>query len=108
MGSVGAQGGLTERVPGGQEVAERVGGCERVGCKAAIRELDQRKVDAEFDRVDILSNCRQYPLDEAPNAYKDFGEVVKWVEQAGLASTVAKLRARFVIKDNDKQYGGAA
>lgn len=84
------------------------GAGRRMGRKAAKRELDQRKVDAEFDRVDILSNCRNYPLDEAPNAYKDFAEVVKSVETAGLASTVARLRARFVIKDSDKQYGGAA
>lgn len=84
------------------------GAGRRMGRKAAMRDLDQRKVDADFERADILSNCRKYPLDEAPNAYKDFAEVVRSVELAGLASTVARLRARFVIKDNDKQYGGAA
>jgi tRNA-splicing ligase RtcB (3'-phosphate/5'-hydroxy nucleic acid ligase) len=52
-----------------------------------------------MDSHDILSNCRQYPKDEAPAAYKDFGEVQRSVEQAGLARTVAKLKARFVIKD---------
>lgn len=70
--------------------------------KQAIRTLDQQFVDGEFDAADILTNCRQYPKDEAPAAYKDFGEVVYSVEQAGLATTVAKLRARFVIKDADK------
>ena len=53
-------------------------------------------------KVAILSNCRQHPKDEAPAAYKDFGEVLRSVEQAGLARTVAKLKARFVIKDSSE------
>lgn len=72
------------------------------GRKAAIRELDQKTVDAEFNHADILTNCRQYPKDEAPAAYKDFAEVLKSVELAGLARTVATLKAKFVIKDGDK------
>lgn len=79
-----------------------------LGRKAAIRALDQKAVDAELDAHDILTNCRQYPLDEAPAAYKDFGEVLRSVETAGLASTVAKLKARFVIKDGDDTLKGAA
>jgi tRNA-splicing ligase RtcB len=79
-----------------------------MGRKEAGRRLDQRTVDAELDAADILTNCRNYPIDEAPAAYKDFGEVLRSVEQAGLATTVAKLRARFVIKDADKSLGGAA
>jgi tRNA-splicing ligase RtcB len=79
-----------------------------MGRKAAFRALNQKEVDASFHERDILTNCRSYPLDEAPAAYKDFGEVVRSVEAAGLASTVARLRARFVIKDQDKSYGGAA
>jgi tRNA-splicing ligase RtcB len=71
------------------------------GRKSAIREFDQKCIDAEFVREDILTNCRQYPKDEAPAAYKDFHEVLRSVEQAGLASTVAHLKARFVIKDAD-------
>jgi len=78
------------------------------GRKAAIRELDQAKVDAEFTKHDILTNCRFYPKDEAPAAYKDFDEVLRSVGQAGLASEVARLRARFVIKDADQSLGGAA
>ncbi len=78
------------------------------GRKAAIRELDQRAVDDEFTAADILTNCRQYPRDEAPAAYKDFGEVLRSVELAGLATGVAKLRARFVIKDSDESLRGAA
>jgi tRNA-splicing ligase RtcB len=78
------------------------GAGRRMGRKDAIRRLDQSKIDDELAQCDILSNCRQYPKDEAPDAYKDFGEVLRSVEEAGLANPVAKLRARFVIKDGDK------
>src|SRR5687768_11357735 len=78
------------------------------GRKAAIRELDQQTVDDEFTASDILTNCRFYPKDEAPAAYKDFNEVLRSVERAGLASEVARLRARFVIKDSDESLKGAA
>ncbi|MDB6171702.1 MAG: rtcB 1 [Chthoniobacteraceae bacterium] len=78
------------------------------GRKAAIRELDQKSVDDEFTAHDILTNCRLYPKDEAPAAYKNFNEVLHSVEGAGLASEVARLRARFVIKDSDESLGGAA
>ncbi|MDM4017270.1 RtcB family protein [Roseiconus lacunae] len=73
-----------------------------LGRKRAQRELDQTAIDREFDEHDILSNCRRYPRDEAPAAYKDFDEVLKSVKQAGLASEVARLKARFVIKDASK------
>ncbi|MGA2233054.1 MAG: RtcB family protein [Tepidisphaeraceae bacterium] len=78
------------------------GAGRRMGRKDAIRRLDQATIDRELDEHDILSNCRLYPKDEAPDAYKDFGEVLKSVELAGLAKPVAKLKARFVIKDGDK------
>ena len=45
---------------------------------------------------------RTYPIDEAPAAYKDFDEVLRSVKLAGLASEVARLHARFVIKDGDQ------
>ena len=72
-----------------------------LGRKRAIRELDQKSIDQSFDDHDILSNCRQYPKDEAPAAYKDFNEVLRSVKSAGLATEVARLKARFVIKDGD-------
>lgn len=78
------------------------------GRKAAIRELDQKTVDDEFTAHDVLTNCRTYPKDEAPAAYKDFNEVLRSVESAGLATEVARLRARFVIKDSDDSLRGAA
>ena len=70
-----------------------------MGRKAANRALDQKTIDQEFVEHDILTNCREYPKDEAPAAYKDFTEVLRSVTAAGLARTVAKLKARFVIKD---------
>lgn len=75
------------------------GAGRQMGRKAAARTLDQTAVDADFDASDILTNCRRYPIDEAPDAYKSFPEVLRSVEAAGLATTVAKLQARFVIKD---------
>ena len=73
-----------------------------MGRKQAKRELDQSAIDADFDREDILSNCRTYPKDEAPDAYKNFNDVLDSVKEAGLASEVARLKARFVIKDGSK------
>ncbi|HKQ50434.1 MAG TPA: RtcB family protein [Phycisphaerae bacterium] len=73
-----------------------------LGRKQAIRTLDQKSIDASFDEQDILTNCRNYPMDEAPAAYKDFDEVLRSVKLAGLASEVARLKARFVIKDASK------
>jgi tRNA-splicing ligase RtcB len=67
--------------------------------RGAKRTLQQTQVDQDLDTHDVLSNCRFYPLDEAPAAYKDFGQVLASVEQAGLATQVARLNARFVIKD---------
>ena len=73
-----------------------------MGRKHAKRALDQETIDNELDDHDILSNCRKYPKDEAPAAYKDFEEVLNSVKTAGLASEVARLKARFVIKDASK------
>lgn len=70
-----------------------------LGRRQAKRELDQAAIDKSFDQADILSNCRKYPRDEAPAAYKDFNEVLRSVKVADLATEVARLQARFVIKD---------
>src|SRR5437660_1840732 len=79
-----------------------------MGRKAGDRALDQKTVDDEFVANDILTNCRLYPKDEAPAAYKDFDAVLDSVKAAGLASEVARLKARFVIKDADMSLKGAA
>ncbi len=73
-----------------------------LGRKAAKRQLDQQSIDQSFEDQDILTNCRSYPRDEAPAAYKDFEEVLGSVKGAGLATEVARLKARFVIKDASK------
>ena len=65
-------------------------------------------VDDEFVAQDILRNCRLYPKDEAPAAYKDFDAVLDSVKAAGLATEVARLKAQFVIKDSDTSLKGAA
>lgn len=78
------------------------GAGRRMSRTAATRTLDQREIDRDMAERDIMTNCRQYPIDEAPGAYKDFDEVLRSVTLAGLASEVARLKARFVIKDGDK------
>jgi len=78
------------------------GAGRRMSRTAAHKALDQRQIDESFSACDILTNCRAYPRDEAPAAYKDFEEVLNSVKTAGLASEVARLKARFVIKDGDK------
>ncbi|MEZ6121170.1 MAG: RtcB family protein [Pirellulaceae bacterium] len=70
-----------------------------LGRRQAKRTLDQATIDQKFEQHDILTNCRTYPKDEAPAAYKDFNEVLSSVKKANLATEVARLEARFVIKD---------
>ena len=91
-------------LPGAEKSCYSVnhGAGRRMGRKHAFRELDQKEVDTELNAHDIMHNSRAYPRDEAPDAYKDFQEVLNSVEQAELASVVAKLKARFVIKDASK------
>ena len=70
-----------------------------MGRKDAKRTLKQEDVDAQMEEHDILFHSRNYPIDEAAAAYKDFEQVVASVEEAKLARTVAKLgTARFIIK----------
>jgi tRNA-splicing ligase RtcB (3'-phosphate/5'-hydroxy nucleic acid ligase) len=78
------------------------GAGRQLGRKAAKRALNQVEIDRSFEEADILTNCRTYPMDEAPAAYKDFDEVLRSVKTAGLASEVARLKAKFVIKDGDQ------
>ncbi|WP_390889059.1 RtcB family protein [Rhodopirellula halodulae] len=65
----------------------------------AKKQLNQSNVDQDLLNHDIISNCRAYPRDEAPDAYKDFNEVLASVRHAGLADEVARLKAKFVLKD---------
>jgi tRNA-splicing ligase RtcB len=70
-----------------------------LGRRNAIRTLDQSAIDRELAEADVLTNCRIYPKDEAPAAYKSFEEVLRSVREAGLAREVARLQAKFVLKD---------
>jgi tRNA-splicing ligase RtcB len=72
---------------------------------AAKANLKADQVYQGLADADVVSNCRYYPIDEAPDAYKDFREVLRSVELAGLATEVARLQAKFVIKD---AKGGSA
>jgi tRNA-splicing ligase RtcB len=91
-------------LPGAELMAYSINhGAGRVmGRRNAARTLDQKTVDQEMLDDDILTNCRRYPLDEAPAAYKNFDDVLYSVKEAGLAAEVARLRATFVIKDGDQ------
>jgi tRNA-splicing ligase RtcB len=73
-----------------------------MGRRNAMKTLNQQTIDQEMLDDDILTNCRRYPLDEAPAAYKNFNDVLQSVKQAGLAAEIARLRATFVIKDGDQ------
>lgn len=75
------------------------GAGRRLSRTKAKKQLCQDAIDRGLAEHDIISNCRTYPRDEAPDAYKDFREVLSSVEQAGLATEVARLQAKFVIKD---------
>ncbi|HSH92714.1 MAG TPA: RtcB family protein [Roseimicrobium sp.] len=96
--------------PGAHVAAYSVnhGAGRAMGRKMADRTLDQKTVDDEFVANDILTNCRLYPKDEAPAAYKDFDAVLDSVKAAELATEIARLKARFVIKDADMSLRGAA
>ncbi|MBX3423924.1 MAG: RtcB family protein [Pirellulaceae bacterium] len=89
-------------LPGAQRACYSVnhGAGRAMSRRGAKRSLNQQQVDSELLACDILSNCRTYPLDEAPSAYKNFHEVLSSVRAAGLAESVARLDARFVIKDS--------
>ncbi len=84
------------------------GAGRQLGRKEAKRRLVQKDVDQNMLDSDVMHNGRAYPLDEAPGAYKDFDEVTNSVVSAGLATKVAKLEPRFVIKDCDPSPDGAA
>jgi tRNA-splicing ligase RtcB len=69
----------------------------------AKRTFDQKEVNESFDVADIITNCRNYPLDESAKSYKDYGEVIGSVELAGLAKTVARLKPVILLKDSDQR-----
>ena len=59
---------------------------------AAKRTLDQATENDRMDRLDVIHNNRDVPLDESAPCYKDIGEVLRTVEGAGLAKVCLTLR----------------
>jgi tRNA-splicing ligase RtcB (3'-phosphate/5'-hydroxy nucleic acid ligase) len=84
------------------------GAGRQMGRKAAERTFTQTAVDAEMDQADIVSNCRNYPVDEYMGVYKDFEQVTQSVELANLARRVARLIPKISIKDADTSLKGVA
>lgn len=78
------------------------GAGRRMGRREAKRNLDQKLVNNDMLVADVMYNDRNYPIDESPRAYKDFDMVIDSVVKADLATKVAMLKPRFVIKDADK------
>jgi len=74
----------------------------------AKRSFTQSAVDKHYNEADVITNCRNYPIDEYAKAYKDYSEVIQSVEKAGLAVTVAKLHPLINIKDNDQSKENSA
>ena len=67
-----------------------------LGRREAKRTLDQAAINQQFDADDILTNCRRYPKDEAPAAYKDIEAVM--AAQADLVEVLHTLRQVVCVK----------
>jgi len=68
---------------------------------AAIRQCRGRQIDRElFDKHGIIIRAkgRSTLAEEAPEAYKDVGDVVDVVHEAGISKKVARMRPLGVIK----------
>jgi tRNA-splicing ligase RtcB len=76
--------------------------------KAISAIVTQKSINDEMEQADIVSNCKNYPVDESPLAYKNYNSVIDSVEKAGLASLVARLKPIMNIKDNDNSKENAA
>ncbi len=79
------------------------GAGRRMSRRQAMQSFTQKQVNDTMDAANIITNCRQYPIDESPDAYKPYGEVIDSVLAAGLAKLVARLRPVMNIKDNDER-----
>jgi tRNA-splicing ligase RtcB (3'-phosphate/5'-hydroxy nucleic acid ligase) len=68
-----------------------------------MRQLDQRKVDEQYERAGILVNLDgRVPLDESAQCYKSCEEVVSAVVAAGLAKVEHTLWPLASIKGNEE------
>ena len=79
------------------------GAGRRLSRGEALRQLDQRKVDEQYRRDDILVNLDgKVPLDESSHCYKSAEEVVSAVVAAGLARVEHTLWPLASIKGNEE------
>ncbi len=79
------------------------GAGRRMSRGEAMRQLDQRKVDEQYKRDDILVNLDgRVPLDESAQCYKSCEEVVSAVVAAGLARVEHTLWPLSSIKGDEQ------
>lgn len=80
------------------------GAGRRLSRGEAMRQLDQRKVDEQYRRDDILVNLDgRVPLDESGQCYKSAEEVVSAVVAAGLARVESTLWPLASIKGTEER-----
>lgn len=68
---------------------------------AAKKQLEQKKIDRDMERLGVIINTRNTPIDESGPCYKDLRKVLATVEEAGLATVAHRLRPVACIKGND-------
>ena len=68
---------------------------------AAKKQLDQRKIDQQMTKLDVVLNTPKTPIDESGPCYKDLSKVLAAIEEAGLARVRHRLRPVACIKGND-------
>ena len=79
------------------------GAGRRLSRGEAMRQLDQRKVDEQYRRDDILVNLDgRVPLDESSACYKSSKEVIEAVVDAGLAKVARTLWPLASIKGDEQ------
>ena len=66
----------------------------------AVRAAAGRSIEQELERegIIVMGRGRKGIAEEQPSAYKDVNDVVRVVQQAGLATRVARMRPLGVIK----------
>ncbi|MBZ5552984.1 MAG: RtcB family protein [Acidobacteriia bacterium] len=72
-----------------------------MGRNQARRTLDQKSVDEEMERHDVLFNYRHYPIDESAAAYKNYEDVIQSMLEARIARLVSRHKPLMVLKGND-------
>jgi tRNA-splicing ligase RtcB len=72
-----------------------------MGRNQARRVLDQKQIDDEMERHDVLFNYRHYPIDEAAPAYKNYKDVIDSMLEARIARIVSRHKPLMVLKGND-------